>query len=432
VLTHSEPSRQGRACVTVGSVKRESTSSDRAGAGRITTAQILSVGSELTTGETRDTNAGDLARDLSSRGVTVGRIVALPDRRAVVEAALHEALAEADLVVTTGGLGPTPDDLTRESIAATLGEEPAVDPALAAHLRDLFERRGLPMPELNLKQAWLIPSAQALPNPHGSAPGWWVEVAPRDSAAGRGAAPEPSRIIVALPGPPSEMWPMWTNEALPRLEAQGLGEGRVVRVVRLTAMGESQIVATLGEELFRRGNPEVATYARSDAVDIRISAVDDDGRPAADLVEEVERHIAETLGPQIFAHTNEDWPAALGRMLAGRRLATIEAGTGGRFVALLGGASWLAHAEVIPTARLGELPGLARSAREEHDVDLGLALRAAPRRGDTVATVAIDDARLGVWRESRVVFLGGEQGQRRAALAACAVLYASLRDRKGG
>jgi nicotinamide-nucleotide amidase len=398
---------------------------------RIATAEILSIGSEITAGETRDTNAGDLARDLSTRGVTVGQILAIPDRRTGVEEALREALLRADLVVTTGGLGPTPDDLTRESIAAVLGEEPAVDEALATHLRDLFERRGLPMPDLNLKQAWLIPSAQALPNPHGSAPGWWVQVAPPDAKNG-GTPPELDRIIVALPGPPSEMWPMWTNEALPRLEARGLGVGRVVRVVRLTAMGESQIVATLGEELFRRRNPEVATYARSDAVDIRISAVDDNGRLAAELVEEVERHIAETLGPQIFAGRDEDWPAALGRMLAGRRVATVEAGTSGRLVALLGEAPWLAHAEVIPTARLGQLSGLARSAREEHDVDLGLAVRAAPRRGDTIATIAIDDARLGAWRESRVVFLGGEQGQRRAALAACAVLYAGLRDRKGG
>jgi nicotinamide-nucleotide amidase len=397
---------------------------------RIASAEILSIGSEITTGETRDTNAGDLARDLSARGVTVSRVVAIPDRRTRVEEALREALLRADLVVTTGGLGPTPDDLTRESIAAVLGEEPAVDAALATYLRDLFERRGLPMPDLNLKQAWLIPSAHALPNPHGSAPGWWVEVAPPDGRASGAASRKPIRIIVALPGPPSEMWPMWTNEALPRLEARGLGEGRVVRVVRLTAMGESQIVATLGEELFRRRNPEVATYARSDAVDIRISAVDDDGRLAVELVEEVERHIAETLGPQIFAGRDEDWPTALGRMLAGRRVATVEAGTGGRVVALLGGAPWLIHAEVIPTARLGALAGLARSARQGNGADLGLAVRAAPRRGDTVATVAIDDARFGSWHESRVVFLGGEQGQRRAALAACAVLYAGLRDRK--
>ena len=387
-------------------------------AARITTAEVLSIGSELTTGETRDTNAGDLARDLSSHGVTVGRLVAMPDRRPAVAEALGSALARADLVVTTGGLGPTPDDLTREAIAELLGEEPVVDPALAAHLRALFERRGLTMPELNLKQAWLIPSARALANPNGSAPGWWVE--------------SDGRVIVALPGPPAEMWPMWTNEALPRLEARGLGGGRVVRVLRLTGMGESQIVATLGQELFLRANPEVATYSRSDAVDVRISAVDEDGHPAASLVTAVEQRIAASLGSHVFARADEDWVAALGNVLAGRRLATVEAGSGGRLVALLGGALWLVHAEVLGSARLADLAGLARAAREGRGADVGLALRSAPRRGDTVATVAVDDVRLGTWRESRVVFLDGEQGRQRAALAACAVLYAGLRDRQGG
>ena len=395
---------------------------ERSGSARaIRSAEILAIGSELTTGETRDTNSGDLARDLSARGVTVTRLAAVPDRRPEVVAALRAAMTRAELVVTTGGLGPTPDDLTREAIADVVGEEPAVDAGLARHLESLFERRGMTMPTLNVKQAWLIPSAAALPNPHGSAPGWWVEVPP----------PAGTAIIVALPGPPAEMWPMWRHEALPRLEALGLGERRVVRVLRLTGLGESQIVATLGEDLFRRANPEVATYSRSEAVDIRISAVDGGGRPAASLVDEVERRIADALGPHVFARGDEDWRAALGTALTGRSLATVEAGTGGRLVALLGGSPWLVHAEVTTWARLGELPALARAAREAHGADLGLALRAAPRKGDTVATVAVDDARLGAWRESRVVFLSGEQGQRRAALAACAILFTGLRDRAG-
>ena len=404
----------------------------------VTSAEILSIGSELTTGETRDTNAGDLARDLTGRGVTVTRLVAVPDRRPAVADALRSAIARAELIVTTGGLGPTPDDLTREAIAEVLGEEPAVDPGTLRHLESLFERRGMTMPALNVKQAWLIPSAEALPNPHGSAPGWWVEI-PYRGRAGSAATPgavtaaSPSRgpIIVALPGPPAEMRPMWRNEALPRLERRGLGDGRVVRVLRLTGMGESQIVAVLGEELFRQANPEVATYSRSEAVDIRISAVDGDGRPAAGLVDDVERRIADALGPHVFARGDEDWRAVLGTALGGRTLATVEAGTGGRLVALLAGSPWLLHAEVAPSARLRDLPALARTAREAHGADLGLALRAAPRKGDTVATVAVDAVRLGAWRESRVVFLAGEHGQGRAALAACAVLFAGLRDRAG-
>jgi nicotinamide-nucleotide amidase len=110
----------------------------------IHTAELLSVGSELTTGETRDTNAGDLARELTEAGVVIDRMTALPDELEVVRDAILSALGRADLIVATGGLGPTPDDLTREAIAAAVDEVPAIDPELDAWLRDLFERRGLP------------------------------------------------------------------------------------------------------------------------------------------------------------------------------------------------------------------------------------------------------------------------------------------------
>jgi nicotinamide-nucleotide amidase len=381
----------------------------------IRTAHVLSIGSELTTGETRDTNAGDLARDLASRGVYVARLMALPDRLAPVREAVRDALRNADLVITTGGLGPTPDDLTREAIALVLGEEPHVDPDLAADLEGLFRRRGSDMPRLNLKQAWLIPSAQAIPNPLGSAPGWWVETG--------------GRVLVALPGPPAEMWPMWRDSARPRLVSRGLGDGRVVRVLRLTGLGESLIVAALGEELFRQANPEVATYSRADAVDLRITAVPSEGRSGDELAEVVERRVRDRLGGHIFAEGADDWRAALGAALAGRRLATVEAGSGGQLAALLGGATWLVHAEVIPAARLGQLRSQARSAREGHGADVGLSLRAATRRGDTIATTVVDDAHLGVWRGRRIAFLSGDQGRRRAALAACAILLEGLRGR---
>ena len=137
----------------------------------ILSAEILAVGSELTTGVTRDTNAGDLARELTAMGVRVERLAALPDQLDAVTDAFSIALSRVDLVVSTGGLGPTPDDLTREAIAAACGVEPGVDPDLEAWLRELFARRGGPMPESNIKQAWLIPGASSLPNERGSAPG---------------------------------------------------------------------------------------------------------------------------------------------------------------------------------------------------------------------------------------------------------------------
>ncbi|HEY8198413.1 MAG TPA: molybdopterin-binding protein, partial [Candidatus Limnocylindrales bacterium] len=129
----------------------------------ITTAEILAVGSELLVGETRDTNSGDLARELTDLGVEVTGIALLPDRLDDVASAVAAAARRADLVVTSGGLGPTPDDLTREAIARVLGVVPSIDPGLERWLRDLWASRGLPFPESNLKQAWLVPGAEALP-----------------------------------------------------------------------------------------------------------------------------------------------------------------------------------------------------------------------------------------------------------------------------
>ena len=142
---------------------------------RLLTAEILSIGSELTVGETRDTNAGELAGHLTAAGVRVGRITALPDDLVAVTDAFATGLSRADVVVSTGGLGPTPDDLTREAIAAACGESVDVEPDVEAWLRDLWRRREMPFPELNLKQAWRIPSCEALANPNGTAPGWLVD-----------------------------------------------------------------------------------------------------------------------------------------------------------------------------------------------------------------------------------------------------------------
>ena len=174
------------------------------GSRRLLSAELISVGSELTVGETRDTNSGELARSLTGLGVAIGRIQAVPDQLDLVVDAFTGALSRADLVVSTGVLGPTPDDLTREAIASVAGEKPAVDRDLESWLRGLWARRGIPMPDLNLKQAWLIPSATALPNANGTAPGWWVD------------RPD-GRVVVALPGPPREMRPIWADAVLPRL-----------------------------------------------------------------------------------------------------------------------------------------------------------------------------------------------------------------------
>jgi nicotinamide-nucleotide amidase len=403
----------------------------------VRTAELLSIGTELTVGETRDTNAGDLARDLTRHGVVVGRITALPDDLPAVTEAFREALARAELVVSTGGLGPTPDDLTREAIAGLVGETPAVDPELDAWLRELFERRGLPFPEANRKQAWLIPSAQAIPNDNGTAPGWWVD------------RPD-GRVVIALPGPPREMRPMWSGWVVPRLEARGLGRPLASVTLRLTGIGESAIADRLGALLEPGARPQVATYARSDAVDIRIWAHAgaaagaptsvSAGSPTDDataLVAATEARVLELLGDYVWARAETTWPEAVGAALDARgwRLSIVEVGMHGALLGLLGEGlgERLAFAEALtkrPAPHDGHratLEHLAGRVRELGGSEVGVAAEARERGGDTAVTVAVVTPERS-HRETRVVFLAGQLGRGRAAIATAAILLRHLRD----
>lgn len=406
---------------------------------RLLTAELLAVGTEITVGETRDTNSGEIARWLTDEGVAVLRLTALPDRLEDVRDGFAAALERVDLVVSTGGLGPTPDDLTREAIAACCGEHASIDPVLERWLRGLWARRGMPFPEMNVKQAWLIPSASALANHHGTAPGWWVD------------RPD-GRVVVALPGPPREMRPMWSEHVLPRLRARGLGRDVVVRTYRLAGIGESQVADLLGEDLLRTRNPEVATYARADAVDVRISAVpeeDEDGqrrRSAEELVDEAEARVLAELAPYVWGRGTETWADALGRRLdhLGWTLATLETGTGGTLVTLIGSAPWLRLAEAAALDSRSKADGgedgeheaaghedrLARAAeaiRQRGGADVGLALDVGAAGNDTAVHIAIATPG-GVHVEERLAFLGGQQGRSRAALLAAAALLARLRS----
>jgi nicotinamide-nucleotide amidase len=391
------------------------------------TAELLSIGTELTVGETRDTNAGDLARDLTRRGVVVGRVSAIPDDLTTVTMAFAEGLARADLVISTGGLGPTPDDLTREAIAALVGETPTVDPDLDAWLRALFERRTLPFPEANSKQAWLIPSAVAIPNDNGTAPGWFV------------TRPD-GRIVVALPGPPREMGPMWDGWVVPRLSERGLGRPIASVTLRLTGIGESAIADRLGALLAAGSRPMVATYARADAVDIRIWAHDDTDAAASAsagaVVAGVERRIVDMLGAHVWARGETTWPAALREALETRgwTIATVEIGMRGALLALLGeglgdrltfGEALLVRPEPHDGNR-ATLEHLAERVRELGAAAVGVAVEARERGGDTAVTVAVITPE-GTHRETRVVFLGGALGRGRAATATAAVVLGRLR-----
>lgn len=378
----------------------------------LATAEMLAVGAELLAGETRDTNSGEIAGYLTGLGVEVSRMTQLPDDREVIATAVSEALGRVDLVVTSGGLGPTPDDLTREGIADALGQKPQVAPEIEAWLRDLWAKRDLPFSTVNLKQAWLIPAALALPNPNGTAPGWWVE--------------HGEQVVIALPGPPRELRPMWFEQALPRLHERGLGIDRAAHTLRLTGIGESTVVDLIGKDLLEHLNPRMATYARADSVDVRISATSSAGISAERMVEEAVAALSPRIDAYVFAHDDETWPDALARRLGSRQLALIESGTGGYLGMLLGSAPFLRHAESDRVAP-GDATSLAAQIRARSGADVGLAALARESGDDMWVDVAVDTG-VRNWDISHSVFRGGDAGRRRAANAAAAELWRGLAE----
>ena len=393
-------------------------------------AELLAIGTELTVGETTDTNSGELARSLVALGVTVTRVSNLPDDLAVVVEALRTALGRADLVVTTGGLGPTPDDLTREAVAEVCGETVAVDPDTLAWLEGLWARRGHPFPTVNIKQAWRIPSSTSLDNPNGTAPGWWVD------------RPD-GTVIALLPGPPREMRPMWADQVVPRLAARGVGGDSDVRTLRLAGIGESQVAERLGEELLRTANPVVATYARHEAVDVRISARADGPRTAAEMADSAEAAVIAAVGDFVWARGDASWAKALDKALAaaGWTLATTERGTDGALVTLLRGMHAMRRSEVTSPAA-GErawAPSYegeaelreAERVRTEAGTDVGLAIHATEDGNDTPVVIAVVTP-TGRHAERRLAFQRGRQGADRAAINGAAVLLAFLRSARPG
>src|SRR6266702_214282 len=278
-------------------------------------AEILSCGTELLLGHITDSNATYLAQSLASLGIDLYFISQVGDNQGRIVETLRRAWERSDLIIMTGGLGPTEDDLARESISALLGETMQVDTVLETELRGIFAVRNVIMPERNVKQATLIPSARALSNPLGTAPGWWVE--------------KDGHIIVAMPGVPREMYRMWEQEVMPRL---GLYTGGLIftRLLRVWGLGESAVEERL-DSVIHSDNPTVATYAKSDAIDVRITAKAETREQAEQQVAEMERRVREILRHHIFGIDKDTLQSVVGKYLTerGQTLAVMETLTGG-------------------------------------------------------------------------------------------------------
>jgi nicotinamide-nucleotide amidase len=403
-------------------------------------AEILSVGTELLLGQITDTNATYLAQQLAALGIDLFFVSQVGDNLDRLSDTLRRARERSDLVVMTGGLGPTEDDLTREAIAAVLGEVPRVDPDLEAQLRAFFTGRGIAMPERNIKQAWVLPSTTPLPNPIGTAPGWWAE---RDG-----------RVVIAMPGVPHEMRRMWENEVVPRLRP--LSGGVIyTRTLRVAGLGESSVEERL-DPFLRSGNPTVATYAKPDAVDVRLSAKAATEEEARTLVQPLERRVREALGAHVFGVDAETPQSAALAMLAERQLslATMESCTGGLLASLItdvpgssdvfvGGlvsyatalkAEWGVPAELLE--RHGSVSeeiarAMAQTVRARLHADVGLAVTGVagpePWEGKPVGTIHLAVATPTGERHSEQHFRGPRlEIKRRAAYTALNLLRLAL------
>ncbi|MEW6142370.1 MAG: CinA family nicotinamide mononucleotide deamidase-related protein [Chloroflexota bacterium] len=288
-------------------------------------AEILSVGTELLLGQIENTDSAYIAGQLPLLGIDLYWISTVGDNRMRLLEVLRRAWGRSDIIITTGGLGPTQGDITREVVAEFLEEKMEIAPELAERMKSFFASRGLQMPENNMKQAMLIPSARPMFNPLGTAPGWWVE---RDG-----------RVMVILPGPPHEMQLMWENEALSLLRAR-IGEVIFSRTLKTFGLGESRMDEILSPYL-SSANPTLATYAKVDGVQIRITAKGADRQAVQEMVARREADVRAMVGEYIWGVDNDAIEDVVGRLLVALNLtlATMESYTCGRLAEILSGAT---------------------------------------------------------------------------------------------
>ncbi len=288
-------------------------------------ACILSIGSELMLGQITDTNASWLARDLAESGIELVQVTQVGDDRTLLLRAMKNSLEIGDVVICTGGIGPTDDDLTRETIADLVGETPEVDAHLLAELEKYFTDMGRVMPPRNAKQAWVIPSAESIPNPIGTAPGWFVTV-PGESG----------KYILTMPGVPREMFRMWEEQMKPRV--LGKSEAQIIDTLQIKTIGigESDVEERI-HDLVLAADPQVATYAKDDGVHIRITALGTDPGEVRSRRDAARDEVYRRLGTFIWGSDSDTLAGVIAQALSARglMLSLHEIGTGGALASLL-------------------------------------------------------------------------------------------------
>mgnify|MGYP003681883262 CR=1 FL=1 len=280
-------------------------------------AEIISIGTELLLGAIVDTNAAYISRRLAESGIDLYHRATVGDNEARIARCIEEALERADVVLCTGGLGPTVDDVTRQAVARATGRELVLDDEMLGWIKERFRNWGHPMSENNRRQAFKPEGAIAIENPVGTAPIFVVQDERGD--------------VIVLPGVPHEMEHLMEHEVIPYLEGK-LGHQEVikVRVLRTVGIGESQVDAQIGD-LMESANPTVGLAAHPGQTDVRIVAKADSEEEADRLIAEMERQVRERLGKVIYGVGEERVADVVARMLAqqGLVLGTVEWGTDG-------------------------------------------------------------------------------------------------------
>jgi len=281
------------------------------------TAEIIAIGSELLTPERTDTNSLWVTEKLNGVGIEVKLKTVVGDDDARLEEAIRDALRRSRVVITTGGLGPTEDDITRKIAARATGRRLLLDERVLAGIREKFARWGRQMPEINSRQAMVIDGAEVLDNPNGSAPGMYLE--------------HEGRAVVLLPGPPREMRPMFESHVLPRLAAKA-GDVRVMRrVLRVSGLGESAVDERIAPVYTQYKNPQTTILFNKSEIEIHLTAQGKTEQEAELLLDGLAGQIEERLGAAIFAFRGERMEEVVGLRLAvtGFTLAVAESCTGG-------------------------------------------------------------------------------------------------------
>ncbi|QDT65701.1 CinA family nicotinamide mononucleotide deamidase-related protein [Calycomorphotria hydatis] len=337
--------------------------------------EILAVGTELTNGSKLDTNSQWLCNELAAVGVTVVSTSTIRDELDEMAEVIARAATRRDLLIITGGLGPTLDDLTREALSVAFDQPLTLHEESVQHIEHLFASRGREMPERNRLQAMFPLNATPIPNPVGTAPGIWMEIPRANGKQSNGAACR----IAALPGVPFEMKRLFQDYVRPRVS----GNAGIIRRARVNVFGagESRVEELLGELTARGREPEVGITAHAGTITLRISANGRDESECDAQISTVKLSIQELLGDLVFAEEDDQLEHVILELLSqrGETLSVVEHGTGGLLNA------WLSEADSSHQVFRGGSVITTSDLETEATTPLGQLLNTSVAREDVIA-----------------------------------------------